>query len=56
MKFSIVMQKDGRITIPKRLRDLQQLTPAAKVRLKVSGDSLYITKILQNPSKTEDRK
>jgi bifunctional DNA-binding transcriptional regulator/antitoxin component of YhaV-PrlF toxin-antitoxin module len=56
MKFSIVMQKDGRITFPKRLRDLQQLTPATKVRLKVSGDSLYITKIPQNLSKTEAAK
>ena len=50
------MQKDGRLTIPKRLRDLKQLTPATKVRLKVSSDSLYITKLPLNPIKPEDRK
>ena len=48
MNFSVVMQKDGRITIPKQLRDIQGFAPATKVRLKVSDDSLYITKLPDN--------
>lgn len=44
MEFIRKLQKDGRITIPKPIRDLMNLKPKDKVIFEAKNNKLYLTK------------